>query len=176
MSFLASILEIAACAAAAGLTSYFVLEKREARHHAAAKAEELYSLLEAFEQGLVAHFVRICALIAEGCAYAPAQDPGWEKLTREAARARMLVSFYFPALWPHMKRADGTVAAAVAAMRRHHANPRDEQAILGFEQSVFDMREAVQSLKHAVVMAHRDRGRRLAARRPMAAEALRMAA
>jgi hypothetical protein len=96
MSVILTLLEMLACAMAAGVTCYLVLESREERHFASAKAEELYTLVEAFDQGLVGHFAHACSLIAEGCSYSPHGDATWTKLTRDSAKARMLVSFIFP--------------------------------------------------------------------------------
>lgn len=177
MSIILTLLEMMACATAAGVTSYLILESREARQFSAGKAEELYTLVEAFDQGLVGHFAHACSLIAEGCAYSPHGDPSWAKLTRDSAKARMLVSFYFSSLWPQVKRADAAVAAAVAALRRYQASRCDEESVIGLEQSLMEMREAMETLKHAVVMAHRDGLRPVArARRPTVSQALRMAA
>ena len=177
MSIILTLLEMMACAAAAGITSYLILEGREARHFSSAKAEELYTLIEAFDQGLVGHFGHACSLIAEGCPYSPHGDTSWMKLTRDSAQARMLVSFYFPSLWPQVKRADASVAAAVGALRRYQASRCDEESILALEQSLVEMRDTMETLKHAVVMTHRDRARQAPrTRRPSVAQALRMAA
>jgi hypothetical protein len=177
MSIILTLLEMIACAAAAGVTSYLILESREARQFSSAKAEELYTLVEAFDQGVVAHFAHACSLIVEGCDYAPHGDESWARLTRDSAKARMLVSFYFPSLWPQVKRADAGVASAVGALRRYHGARNDENAVLALEQSLVDMRDTMEALKHAVVMTHRDGGRSgLRPRRPVVAQALRMAA
>ena len=177
MSIILVLLEMMACAAAAGITSYLILEGREARHFSSAKAEELYTLVEAFDQGLIGHFGHACSLIAEGCPYSPHGDETWMRLTRDSAQARMLVSFYFPSLWPQVKRADASVASAVGAMRRYQASRCDEESVIALEQSLVDMRDTMETLKNAVVMTHRD-GKRpvLRSRRPSMAQALRMAA
>jgi hypothetical protein len=159
MSIPIAIFEILACAAAAGLTSFFVLERREMRHYASAKAEELYVVIDSFDQGLAAYFAQNCSLIAEGCLYSPAGDAGWSRLMRDSARARMLIGFYFPALWPQMKQADARLAATLSAMRRYHFQREDEASLVGLEQSLLDLRETMDALKHAVVMSHRDSGR-----------------
>lgn len=177
MSIILTLLEMMACAASAGVASYLILESREARHFASAKAEELYTLVEAFDQGLVGHFAHACSLIAEDCPYSPHGDANWAKLIRDSATARMLVSFYFPSLWPQVKRADASVAGAVGALRRYQASRCDEESVLALEQSLVEMRETMESLKHAVVMTHRDGARPvMPARRPSVAQALRMAA
>jgi hypothetical protein len=177
MSIILTLLEMVACAAAAGVTSYLILEGREARHFSSAKAEELYTLVETFDQGLVGHFAHACSLISEGCAYSPHGDASWMKLTRDSAKARMLVSFYFPSLWPQVKRADSSVAAAVGALRRYQASRCDEETMIALEQSLVEMRDTMESLKHAVVMSHRDGSRPApGVRRPTVAQALRMAA
>ena len=159
MSIPIAIFEIIACAVAAGLTSYFVLERRELRHHAASKAEDLYVVIDSFDQGLAAYFAQNCSLIAEGCLYSPNGDAGWSRLMRDSARARMLIGFYFPALWPQMKQADARLAATLSAMRRYHFQREDEASLVGLEQSLMDLRDTMDALKHAVVMTHRDRGR-----------------
>ncbi len=173
-----ALLEVIACAAAAGMTSYLILDRREARRFASNKTEELYNLVETYEQGLVAYFAKTCSLIVDGCPYLPhAETPG-AKLMGDSARARMLISLYFPALWPQVRRADIAVAATLTAMRQYQADRQEENALLRLEQTLLDMRDTFETLKHAVVMAHRDRERRLPIRRPLAspAEALRMAA
>ena len=176
MSIILTLLEMMACATAAGVTSYLILESREARQFSSAKAEQLYTLVEAFDQGLVGHFAHACSLIAEGCSYSPHGDAGWTKLTRDSAKARMLVSFYFPSLWPQVKRADASVAAAVGALRRYQASRCDEETVLALEQSLVEMRDTMETLKHAVVMSHRDGARPpVRPRRPTVGQALRMA-
>jgi hypothetical protein len=76
-----------------------------------------------------------------------------------------------------VKRADASVAAAVAALRRYQASRYDEETVLALEHSLVEMRDTMETLKHAVVTSHRD-GARPAARprRPTVAQALRMAA
>jgi hypothetical protein len=178
MSMVTALLEIAACAAAVGLTNYLILERRDSRHFASGKAEDLYNLLEAYEQGLVAYFAKSCALIVDGCTYIPNAEPSEGKLTEDSARARMLVSLYFPDLGPPLKRADAAVGSTLQAMRRYHAESGDTNALLSLEQTLLDMRDAFEALKHAVVVAHRDRERRLPAPHKIAkpVEALRLAA
>ncbi|MDE3176046.1 MAG: hypothetical protein KGM15_08095 [Pseudomonadota bacterium] len=178
MAIAMGLLEILACAAAAAMTTYLMMEKRELLQFTSAKAEELYTLVESFDQGLNVYFSKTCSMIAEGYAYNSNGDADWTKLMLDLARARMLISFYFPALLPTAKRADAALSATVGAMRRFQANRQDEPTILALEQTLIDMRETLDALKHAVVMAHRDNGRpRLARRRhKTAAQALRMAA
>ena len=178
MSIAMGLLEILACAATAAVTTYLMMEKRELRQFTSAKAEELYTLVEAFDQGLSAYFSKTCSMIAEGYAYTSNGDANWSKLMQESARARMLISFYFPALLPTAKRADAALSATVGAMRQFQANRHDEPTILALEQTLIDMRETLDALKHAVVMAHRDGGRHKLTRRrhKSAAQALRMAA
>ncbi|HXT05557.1 MAG TPA: hypothetical protein VN715_01300 [Roseiarcus sp.] len=177
MSIILTLLEMMACATAAGVSSYLILESREARHFSSAKAEELYTLIETFDQGLIGHFGQACSMIAEGCPYSPHGDANWTKLTGDSAKARMLVSFYFPSLWPQVKRADASVSAAVGALRGYQASRCDEETMIALEQSLVEMRDTMESLKHAVVMTHRDGARPATrARRPTAAQALRMAA
>jgi hypothetical protein len=179
MSIAMGLLEILACAAAAAMTTYLMMEKRELRQFTSAKAEELYTLVEAFDSGLSAYFAKTCSLIAEGHADTSNGDANWAKLMHDSARARMLISFYFPALLPTAKRADAALAATVGAMRQFQANRQDERTILALEQSLIDMREALDALKHCVVMAHRDGGRRRLTQRrgpETSAQALRMAA
>ena len=173
-----ALLEVVACAAAAGLTNYWMLERREAHRFASGKCEELYNLVETYEQGLIAYFAKNCSLIVDGCPYLPTAEAADGKLMGDSARTRMLISLYFPALSPQVKRADVAVATTLTAMRRYQANHKEESALLSLEQTLFEMRETFDALKHAVVMAHRDRERRLPVRRKLAtpAEALRMAA
>jgi hypothetical protein len=178
MSLVMALIEVAACAAAAGFTNYLILDRRESRRFASTKAEELYNLVETYEQGLVAYFARTCSLVVDGCNYLPnAETPGG-RLMDDSARARMLISLYFPALSPQVKRADIAVASTLSAMRRYQANRKEDNALLTLEQTLLDMRETFETLKHAVVLEHRDRERRLPIRRSLAspAEALRMAA
>jgi hypothetical protein len=177
MSMVMALLDVAACAVAAGVTNYLLLERREARHFASSKAEELYNLVESWEQGLVAYFARTCSLIVDGCAYIPNVEGPEARLMGDSARARMLVSLYFPALGPQVKRADAAVASALQAMRLYQAENGENNALLGLEQTLIDMRETFESLKHAVVVEHRDRERRLPAPRKLAkpVEALRLA-
>jgi hypothetical protein len=178
MSMVMALLEVVACAAAAGLTNYLILERRESRRFASGKAEELYNLVETYEQGLVAYFAKTCSLIVDGCPYLPNAEAQGAKLMGDSARARMLIGLYFPTLWPQVKRADVAVASTLTAMRRYQANRQEENALLSLEQTLIDMRETFETLKHAVVMEHRDRERRLPIRRKLVkpAEALRMAA
>jgi hypothetical protein len=177
MSIILTMLEMAACAGTAGVTSYLILQGRDQRQFASAKAEELYTLVETFDQGLIAHFAQACSLIAEGRAYSASGDAGWTRLTRESARARMLVSFYFPALWPQVRRADASVAASIGALQRFQDGRQDDDAVLQLEQSLIDVRETMEALKHAVVMTHRDSARPvLRPRRPNASWTPRMAA
>jgi hypothetical protein len=178
MSLVMALFDVAACAAAAGVTNYLILERRDARHLASSKAEELYNLVESWEQGLVAYFARTCSLIVDGCPYIPHGGLTEAKLMGDSARARMLISLYFPALAPQVKRADAAVASALEAMRRHRAEISDKGALLSLEQTLIDMRESFEALKHAVVVTHRDRDRRLPAPRELAKSvgALRMAA
>ena len=159
MSIPVAIFAILACAATAGFTCYFALERREIRHYASAKAEELYVVIDSFDQGLAAYFAQNCSLIAEGYLFSPHGDAGWSRLMRESARARMLIGFYFPALWPQMKQADARLVATLSAMRRYHQQHEDAESLDGLEQSLIDLRETMDSLKHAVVMAHRDKDR-----------------
>ncbi len=178
MSIMLAVFEILACAAAAGLTAYLLLERRELRHYVSAKAEDLYVVVDSFDQGLAAYFAQNCSLIAEGCLYSLHGDADWSRLMREAARARMLIGFYFPALWPQMKKADARLAATLSAMRRYHQQCDDAATMDALEQSLIDLRETMDTLKHAVVMSHRDIGRPRLLRRPRAgasAAALRMA-
>jgi hypothetical protein len=178
MSILLTVLEIACCSAAAGLTSFFILERREARHLASVKAEELYTLVDAFDQSLISHFSRRFSQSGDDWSYQQNGDADWNTLMRDAAKARMLISFYFPALWPHVSRADAAVTTSVAAMRRYHSSRKDEAAVVSLEQALLDMREALQALKHEVVMTHRDGGKlnRSLRMRPTGAEAKRLAA
>ncbi len=171
MSIPVALFEILACAATAGLTCYFALERREVRQFGAAKAEELYVVIESFDQGLAAYFAQNCSLIAEGYLYSPQGDSGWSRLTRESARARMLIGFYFPTLWPQMKQADARLSATLSAMRRYHQSREDAETLDGLEQSLIDLREAMDALKHAVVMTHRDKDRPRLLRRSRAAPA-----
>jgi len=172
-----ALLEVVACAAAAGLTNYWMLERREAHRFASVKCEELYNLVEAYEQGLVAYFAKTCSLIVDGCPYLPNAEAAGTKLMGDSARTRMLISLYFPALSPQVKRADVAVASTLSAMRCYQAGSQEESGLLSLEQSLFDMRETFEALKHAIVMAHRDRERRLPIRRALGApaEALRLA-
>jgi hypothetical protein len=155
MSWMEAMMGVVACSAAAGLTSFLTLERREARQFAAGKAEELYTLIEAFDQGLVAFFENACGSGTDGCPYKPA-DAGLGELMRDSAKARMLISFYFPALWPKVRRADAAVAASVTALRAYCADPRGESSALALEPALSDLREAMDTLKHAVVTTHRD--------------------
>jgi hypothetical protein len=178
MSVTLALFEILACAGAAGLTAYVLLERRELRHFVSAKAEDLYVVVDSFDQGLAGYFAQHCSLIAEGCLYSPYGDADWSRLMRDAGRARMLIGFYFPALWPQMKQADARLAATLSAMRRYHQQGDDAEAMDALEQSLIDLRETMDTLKHAVVMSHRDVGRPRLLRRPRAgasATALRMA-
>ena len=179
MSIAMALLEILACAAAAAMTTYLMMEKRELRQFTSAKAEELYTVVEAFDQGLSAYFSKTCSMIAEGYAYNANGDANWTKLMQDSARARMLISFYFPALLPTAKRADAALSSTVGAMRQFQASRQDEPTILALEQALIDMRETLDALKHAVVMAHRDGGRRRLtrrSRRESSTPSLRMAA
>jgi hypothetical protein len=158
------ILAVVACAAASGVTSFAILERREARQFAASRAEELYTLIEAFDQGIVGFFENAFTTHPDACPY-QVSDAGLAGLMRDSARARMLISFYFPALWPKVRRADAAVAAGVAALRRYHANPRGEAPGLSLEPALADLRHAMESLKHAVVTTHRDGAARRLRRR-----------
>jgi len=178
MSVAATLLEIVACAASAGATTYLILQSREARRYAAAKAEELYTAVEAFEQGLAAYFAESCARIGEGRPYLAATDAHWAKTMRDSAKLRMLVCFYFPALWPQVRHADMALAATLGAMRQYHLRPADEAAVLALEQCLIDMRETMQAFKHEVIAAHRDgeTGRHSRRRADAPKQALSMAA
>ena len=175
MSMAVEMLAIVACATAAGATCFLMLERREARQFAASKAEELYTLIETFDQGLIAFFEQSCAMAAKRRLYQPA-DSGLAELMRDSAKARMLISFYFPTLWPTVRRADAAVAATVAALQRYYAEPTHASA-LHLETVMSDLREAMETLKHAVVTAHRDgparriRRRLLGPSRPVAVAA-----
>ena len=174
MSIPMALFEILACAAAAGFTCYFALERREMRHYASAKAEELYVVIDAFDQGLAAYFAQNCSLIAEGYLFSPHGDAGWSRLMRESARARMLIGFYFPGLWPQMKQADARLSATLSAMRRYHQQSEDADSLDHLEQSLIDLRETMDALKHAVVMTHRDNERPRLLRRSRAAPAAKL--
>jgi hypothetical protein len=159
LSIVGVMLEIVVCAGAAAVTTYLIVEKRELRQFTSAKAEELYTLLEAFDRGLSAYLSQACAMLADGQGHSPHSDAIWTKLMQESAKSRMLINFYFPALLPHAKRADIALAATIGALRRFQANYNDEPPALALEQTLLDLRETLDTLKHAVVMAHRDASR-----------------
>ena len=144
-----TLLELLASAITAGVTCHLLLERREARSFTVAKAEELYTLIESFEQTLVSRLIEVCS--ADDAA-----EPTWSGLTRDSAKARMLVSFYFPALWPEVRAADAGVSRATAAARDYRFGPRDENAALAVEQALSEARENLAALKHAVVQRRRD--------------------
>jgi hypothetical protein len=160
MSALATILAVLVCAAAAGVTALAVFERREARNHAASRAEELYALVEGFDQCLAAYFAMCSSTVAQGRDCAPLEEAGWLEMMRESVRARTLVSFYFPALWPQMTCADAAISQAAATLRRYEADFRDEAAARSVERSLAELKDAMESLKGAIVAAHRN------ARRP----------
>lgn len=156
LSIVVAMLEIVACAGAAAATTYLIIEKRELRQFTSAKAEELYVLLEAFDQELSSYLAKTCSLIAEGQSYSPQGDASWTKLMQKSAKSRMLINFYFPDLLPEAKRTDTALSATVGAMRRLQADCLGEPPALALEQTLLDMRETLDTLKHAVVMTHRD--------------------
>ena len=165
MSALTAVLAILVCAAAAGLTALAAFERREARKHSASRAEELYALVEEFDQNIAAYFGLCASTVAKGRACAPLEEAGWLEMMRESARARTLVSFYFPALWPQMTRADTAIAQAAATLRQYEANFRDETAARKVERSLGDLKDVMEALKGAIVTAHRDSRRPILPRR-----------
>ena len=159
MSALAAVLAVLVFAAVAGLTALAAFERREARNHAASRAEERYGLVEGFDQNLAAYFALCSSTVAQGRACAPLEEAGWLEMMRESARARTLVSFYFPALWPQVTRADSAISEAAATLRRYEADFRDEAAARSVERSLANLKDVMEALKSAVVAAHRN-GRR----------------
>ena len=75
---------------------------------------------------------------------------------QDSAKLRMLVGFYFPSLWPEVKRCDAAVSTTVDALQHFQNNPADENALVTLDNLVVDMKDALDALKHAVVVAHRD--------------------
>jgi hypothetical protein len=166
MSLSLSILQILACAATAATTSYLIMESREQRQFFSAKAEELYTLVEAVDRDLTDYFAQSYSLVAEGHSYRSHTEFAWSKLMQESAKLRMLVGFYFPSLWPEVKRSDAAVSTTVDALQHFQNNQADENALVTLDNLVVEMRDALDALKHAVVVAHRDgRGHPLGLRR-----------
>jgi hypothetical protein len=166
MSLSLSILQILACAATAATTTYLIVESRERRQFFSTKAEELYTLVETVDRDLTDYFAHSYSLIAEGHSYRPHTEFEWSKLMQESAKLRMLVGFYFPSLWPQVKTCDAAVSTTADALQRFQNNQGDESALLTLDNLVVDMKDALDALKHAVVVAHRDgRGHPLGLRR-----------
>ena len=165
MSALAMVLAVLVGATAAGLMALAAFERREARVRAASRAEELYALVEGFDQTLAAHFAMCSATVAQGRACAPLEEAGWLEMMRESVRARTLVSFYFPALWPQMTCADSAISQAAATLRRYEADFRDEAAARSVERSLAELKDVMEALKGAIVATHRNVRRPLLPRR-----------
>jgi len=154
MSTLAAVLAVLVSAAVAGLAATLTVERRERRARAAALAEELYALVESFDQTLAAYFVRSRAIIAEGRSSAPLEEAGWLDMRRDSARARALIGLHFPTLWPLVKRTDAMVSQAVASLQRHERDCRDPGLARGLDRSLGELKDAMEALKRAVVAAH----------------------
>jgi hypothetical protein len=155
MSTLAAVFAVLIFAAAAGLTTVRIIERRDTRAHAAALAEELYALVESFDQSFSAYFARCRSVLAEGGAVAPLEEAGWREMRRDSARARTLVGLYFPTLWPQVKRTDALLSQAAAALRRLEVDEHDAGRVRGLDRALSELTEAMEALKGAVVMAHR---------------------
>ena len=79
---------------------------------------------------------------------------------------RMLVGFYFPSLWPQVKPADSAITATADGLRDFQRHRFQGNSLLILDNLVADMRDALDALKHAVIVAHRDgRGYPLGLRR-----------
>ena len=181
MSISLALLQLVASVATAATATYLIVESRERRQFLSAKAEDLYTAVETVDRGLSDFFGQAYTLICDGRPLRPSTDFAWSKLQQEQAKVRMLVSFYFPTLWPEVKRGDAGVATAVAALAEYELHHPEESALLALDHVVLDMKDALEALKHAVVVAHRDgRGHPLGLRRklvtPELRRALRMAA
>jgi hypothetical protein len=166
MSTLAAVVAVLIAAAGAGLTALRAIERRWSRVRADAQAEELYSLVESFDQSLSAYLARCRDFIARGRESAPLEEAGWLDMRRDSARARTLVSLYFPNLWPQVKRTDALLSQAVAALRRYAGDPRDLGSARAFDRSIEELKDAMDALKSAVVTAHRGAERRRPASPP----------
>jgi hypothetical protein len=155
MSTLAAVFAVLISAAAAGLTTLRIVEARELRARAAAQAEELYALVESFDQSFSAYFTRCRSIIAEGRAFAPLEEAGWREMRRDSARARTLVGLYFPALWPQVRRTDALLSQAVATLRRYEDHGHNDGLVRSLDRSLEELKDAMEALKGAVVVAHR---------------------
>jgi mannose-1-phosphate guanylyltransferase len=181
MSISLALLQLVAAVATAATATYLIVESREKRQFLSTKAEELYTAVETVDRSLVEFFGQAYALICEGRALRPSTDYAWSLLQQEQAKVHMLVSFYFPTLWTELKRGDAGVATAMAALVEFEQRHPEESALLALDHLVHDMKDALEALKHAVVLAHRDgRGHAHGLRRlivtPELRRALRMAA
>jgi hypothetical protein len=155
MSALAAVIAVLISAAAAGWTALRAVERRDSRARVAAQAEELYALVESFDQSLTAYFSRSRAILVEGLDAAPLEEAGWLDMRRDTARARTLVGLYFPALWPQVRRADATLSQAVGALRRCEADRGDTRGVRGLDRALDELKDAMEALKGGVVAAHR---------------------
>jgi hypothetical protein len=160
MSTLAAMLAVLISAAAAGVTMWRIVERRDRRACIAMHAEELYALIESFDQSFSAYFARCRAFIAEGRAFAPLEEAGWREMRRDSARARTLVGLYFPSLWPQVKRTDALLSQAMATLRRYEDDGRNDALVRGLDRSLGELKDAMEALKGGVVAAHRGESRR----------------
>ena len=149
-------LQIVACVATAATTTFLIVESRERRQFLSGKAEDLYTLVETVDRDLTDFFAHSYALISEGHPYRPHTEFAWNKLVQESAKVRMLVGFYFPSLWPQVKRSDAAVSTTVNALQDFQRDRLDENALVTLDNLVVDMKDALDALKHSVVVAHRD--------------------
>jgi hypothetical protein len=166
MSLSLSILQILACAATAATTTYLIVESRERRQFFSSKAEELYTLVESVDRDLTDYFAHSYSLVAGGHSYRPQTEFAWSKLMQDSAKLRMLVGFYFPSLWPDVKKCEAFVSSTADELQHFQDNRGDESALLTLDNLVAEMKEALDALKHAVIVAHHDgRGHPLGLRR-----------